>query len=134
MNLSSYHTQTQTYWEELSSLQVTVCSIEGLLGERETNHVIDFLMGLNENYDHIKSQNLMKKTFPTLSEVLNIFDQEEFQRTARFSSSPTLEPTSFQVHQNLIMGIRNPSLFVLIVVVLDTLLIDVTRFTVILLV
>lgn len=56
MDLSSYHTQTQTYWEELSSIQPIGTTVEDLLAQRESNRVIDFLMGLNESYDHVCSQ------------------------------------------------------------------------------
>ncbi|XP_009141443.1 uncharacterized protein LOC103865405 [Brassica rapa] len=55
MDLSSYHTQTQTFWEELSSIQAPATTVEELLAQRETNRVIDFLMGLNESYDHVRS-------------------------------------------------------------------------------
>lgn len=44
MDLAYYHTQIQSLWEELSSLQVAARSIEDLLAERETNRVIDFLI------------------------------------------------------------------------------------------
>ena len=85
MDLSSYHTQTQMYWEELSSIQAHATTVEELLAQRETNRVIDFLMGLNESYDHVRSQILMKKTLPSLSEVFNILDNEDSQRSARIS-------------------------------------------------
>uniref|UniRef100_A0A1J3K0A7 Retrotransposon gag domain-containing protein n=1 Tax=Noccaea caerulescens TaxID=107243 RepID=A0A1J3K0A7_NOCCA len=96
MDLSSYHTQTQTYWEELSSLQVTSRTVEALLTERETNQVIDFLMGLNDCYDNIKSQILMKKTLPSLSEVFNILDNDDSQRSAR----TVPKPSTFQIASN----------------------------------
>lgn len=67
MDLSSYHTQTKALWEKLSSLQVTSRTVEELLLERETNRVIDFLMGLNDNYDTVRSQILMKKVLPSLT-------------------------------------------------------------------
>lgn len=51
VDLSTYHTQTQAQWEELSSLQGIATSMEDLLAEKETNRTIDFLMGLNDSYD-----------------------------------------------------------------------------------
>lgn len=76
MDLSSYHTKTHSLWEELSSLQVANHTVEDLLAERETNRIIDFLMGLNDNYENIRSRILMKKVLPSFSEV---FDVKSFQ-------------------------------------------------------
>ncbi|CAN7058438.1 unnamed protein product [Brassica rapa subsp. trilocularis] len=87
MDLSFYHTRTQTYWEELSSIQPIVTIVEELLAQKETNQVIDFLMGLNESYDHVRSQILRKKSLLTLSEVYNILDNDDSQRSARISPS-----------------------------------------------
>lgn len=81
MDLSSYHTQTQTYWEELSSLQGTAQFVEDLLAEKETNRVIDFPMGLNDTYDSIIRQILMKKHLPSLCEVYNLLDKDDSQMT-----------------------------------------------------
>jgi len=103
MDLSTYHTKTQSLWEELSSLQVTARTVDDLLAERETNSVIDFLMGLNSNYDTMRSQILMKKSLPTMSEVYNMLDQDDSQRSACVSSG-TLDSTAFQVSQQSAHG------------------------------
>lgn len=101
LDLSSYHTQTQSLWEELSSLQVTTRTVEELLIERENNRIIYFLMGLNDSYDTVRSQILMKKSLPSLSEVYNILDQEDTQRSARMISSSGIDTSAFQVsHQS----------------------------------
>lgn len=101
LDLSSYHTQTQILWEELASLQVVPRTVEDLLSERETNRVIDFLMGLNDCYDAVRSQILMKKTLPSLSEVYNMIDQDETQRSARISTAPGMDSSAFVVsHQS----------------------------------
>ncbi|XP_013617992.1 PREDICTED: uncharacterized protein LOC106324605 [Brassica oleracea var. oleracea] len=101
MDLSSYHTKTQSLWEELSSLQSANHTIEDLLAERETNRIIDFLMGLNDNYENIRSRILMKKALPSFSEVFNLLDQEDSHRAAHTQTSSLLEtPTVFQVSQS----------------------------------
>ncbi|KAG7557416.1 Zinc finger CCHC-type superfamily [Arabidopsis suecica] len=107
MDLSSYHTATQSLWEELASLQVTARTVEDLLAERETNKVIDFLMGLNDGYDTVGSQILMKKSLPSLSEVYNLLDQEDSQKSARLSSATGMESTAFQVSQQSSLGGSN---------------------------
>lgn len=97
LDLSSYHTQTQALWEELISIQPPASTIEEFLAEKETNRVIDFLMGLNENYESIRSRILMKKALPSLSEVFNLLDQEDSQRDASILPSSDLSATAFQV-------------------------------------
>ncbi|KAG7560507.1 Retrotransposon gag domain [Arabidopsis thaliana x Arabidopsis arenosa] len=97
MDLSSYHTQTQTLWEELSNIQLTPHTVEDLLAEKETNRVIDFLMGLNECYEGIRSRILMKKVLPTLSEVYNLLDQDDSQRCARVPIPTDIGSAAFQV-------------------------------------
>ena len=74
LDLSSYHTQTQALWEKLTSIQPPAFTVEELLAEKETNRVIDFLMGLNDNYESIRSRILMKKVLPSLSEIYNLLD------------------------------------------------------------
>ncbi|KAG7599135.1 GAG-pre-integrase domain [Arabidopsis suecica] len=100
LDLSSYHTQTQTLWEELSSIQLTPHTVEDLLAEKETNRVIDFLMGLNENYESIRSRILMKKTLPSLSEIYNLLDQEDNQRSVHLPVSTDITSAAFQVSQS----------------------------------
>lgn len=40
---SAYHTQTLALWEELTNVQPPGKTVEDLLGEKETNRVIDFV-------------------------------------------------------------------------------------------
>ncbi|XP_020879909.1 uncharacterized protein LOC110228098 [Arabidopsis lyrata subsp. lyrata] len=108
LDLSSYHTQTQTLWEELSNIQVTPHTVEDLLAEKETNRVIDFLMGLNESYENIRSRILMKKTLPTLSEIYNLLDQEDSQKMVR-PVATDLTSAAFQVSQSQSSGTGAPS-------------------------
>ncbi|XP_010416812.1 PREDICTED: uncharacterized protein LOC104702616 [Camelina sativa] len=100
LDLSSYHTQTQTLWEELSNIQVTPHTVEDLLAEKETKRVIDFLMGLNENYENIRRRILMKKTLPSLSEIYNMFDQDDSQKTAHILVVTNTSSAAFQVSQS----------------------------------
>lgn len=97
MDLSSYHTKKQSLWEELNSLNAPARTIEGLMAQNESNRVIDFLMGLNDSYDHVRSQIIMKKSLPTLSEVYNILDQEDSQRSAKTFSQTPVDASTFQL-------------------------------------
>lgn len=94
-------------WEELSSIQVVPSTVEDLLAEKETNRVIDFLMGLNANYENVRSRILMKKTLPTLSEVYNILDQEESQKSAISSLEGELNTATFQVSQGSVKSFQS---------------------------
>lgn len=104
MDLSSYHTQTQTLWEELSNIQVTPQTVEDLIAEKETNRIIDFLMGLNENYENIRSRILMKKALPSLSEIYNLLDQDDSQKNSTIPVTSDLSSAAFQVSQSQNLG------------------------------
>ena len=115
LSLSSYHTRTQSMWEELSNIQTTNHTVEELLAERETNRIIDFLMGLNDNYESIRSRILMKKTLPSFSEIYNLLDQEDSQKEACIQlAAGANTATAFQVSQSpasthVNSAISNPS-------------------------
>lgn len=95
LSLASYHTKTQSLWEELANIQATNRTIEELLAERETNRIID---RLNDNYENIRSTILMKKNLPSFSEVYNLLDQEDSQKEAS-NSLDISSATTFQVAQ-----------------------------------
>lgn len=57
-------------------------------------------MGLNDSYDHVCSQILMKKFPPSLSEVYNILNHEDSQHSARTSSQSGVDASAFQVSAN----------------------------------
>lgn len=103
LDLSSYHTQTQALWEKLTSIQPPAFTVEELLAEKETNRVIDFLMGLNDNYESIRSRILMKKVLPSLSEIYNLLDQEDSQKDARVTVSSDISSVAFEVSQSILM-------------------------------
>lgn len=62
---------------------------------RKSEHtkVIKFLAGLNDSYSNARSQIIMKKTVPDLSEVYNLLDQEFIQR----SINPVSNASAFHV-------------------------------------
>lgn len=98
LNLSSYHTKTQSMWEELSNIQVTNHTVEDLLAERETNHIIDFLMRLNDNYENIRSRILMRRLF-LLSLRFTTFLIRKIVRCNQFSADATVS-AALQVSQH----------------------------------
>lgn len=95
IDTSSYHTKTQSLWEKLNNLHAPAQKIEGLMTQNKNTRVIDFLMGLNDSYDHVRSQILMKKSPPSLSEIYNILNHIDSQRSARTSSQSGVDASEF---------------------------------------
>ncbi|XP_056846471.1 uncharacterized protein LOC130497579 [Raphanus sativus] len=85
LDLATYYTSLKTLWDELDGAScITTCHHCDCCKAMETkaNHskVIKFLAGLNESYAVIRSQIIMKKTLPELSEIYNLLDQDHNQR------------------------------------------------------
>ncbi|XP_019089093.1 PREDICTED: uncharacterized protein LOC109127935 [Camelina sativa] len=102
LDLSSYFTKKKTLWEQLANTKsrtVKRCDcdqVKELLEEAETSRIIQFLMGLNDDFNNIRSQILNMKPRPGLNEIYNILDQDESQRVVGVSSRPTSNPVAFQ--------------------------------------
>ena len=83
MDLSAYYTKKKTLWEQLSNTRITTarrCNCDHdkeLMEEAETSRIIQFLMGLNENFANIRGPILNMKPRPSLTEIYNMLDQDE---------------------------------------------------------
>ncbi|XP_019095141.1 PREDICTED: uncharacterized protein LOC109130224 [Camelina sativa] len=103
LDLSSYFTKKKTLWEQLANTKsrtVKRCDcdqVKELLEEAETSRIIQFLMGLNDDFNNIRSQILNMKPRPRLNEIYNILDQDESQRVVGVSSRPTSNHVVFPV-------------------------------------
>lgn len=89
-DLSTYYTKLKTLWDDLDGAECmktckncTCCKANSV--RTEHTKVIKFLAGLNESYTNARSQIIMKKNVPTLSEVYNLLDQDHSQRTIQSS-------------------------------------------------
>lgn len=85
MDLATYYTTLKTLWDELDGANcVTTCRNCDCCKATETkadqSKVIKFLAGLNESYAIIRSQIIVKKNIPELSEIFNLLDQDHNQR------------------------------------------------------
>lgn len=102
LNLSTYFTKKKTLWEQLLNTKtrsVKKCDcdqVKELLEDAETSRVIQFLMGLNDDFNTIMSQILNMKPRPGLNEIYNMLDQDESQRLVGHASKPTPSPAAFQ--------------------------------------
>lgn len=83
-------------WDEYASL-VTLRSnncatAKAYVEHNQHQHLLQFLMGLNDSYGHVRSQILMMNPLPSVNQAYSILSQEESQRNLSFSSvkrSPT---------------------------------------------
>ncbi|KAG7535136.1 GAG-pre-integrase domain [Arabidopsis thaliana x Arabidopsis arenosa] len=102
LDLSTYFTKKKTLWEQLSntkSRSVKKCDcdqVKELLEEAETSRIIQFLMGLNDDFNNIRSHILTMKPRPGLNEIYNMLDQDESQRLVGGASRPLSNPSAFQ--------------------------------------
>lgn len=96
MSVNDYYTKCRTLWEEMNSLRpVPVCRCKPrcncncevfaqILEERETDRVIRFLQGLNDEFSNLKSNVLVLDPLP---EVYKIFVMaEKVERQNNFSN------------------------------------------------
>lgn len=81
MDLATYYTTLKTLWDELDGANCVntyrncdCCKAT----ETKADHakVIKFLAGLNDSYSVIRSQIIMKKNVPELSEIYTLLDQD----------------------------------------------------------
>ncbi|XP_013594803.1 PREDICTED: uncharacterized protein LOC106302955 [Brassica oleracea var. oleracea] len=88
----------KTLWDDLDGADCvktchTCACCKAMATKTEHTKVIKFLVGLNDSYSNARSQIIMKKHVPDLSEVYNLLDQDFNQR----SISPLQNASAFQV-------------------------------------
>ncbi|OAO89373.1 hypothetical protein AXX17_ATUG01390 [Arabidopsis thaliana] len=119
LDLSTYFTKKKTLWEQLSNTRIKTVKkcdcdqVKELLEEAETSRVIQFLMGLNDNFNNIRGQILNMKPRPGLNEIYNMLDQDESQRIVGYSKPVMSTPSAFQAQavlteqNHILMAQRN---------------------------
>ena len=100
LTLSDYFTKLKTLWSTLENCEelddpCTCGKAQKLQQKAERAKIVKFLAWLNECYDVIRRQIIIKKTLPSLTEVYNILDQDDSQK----SFITTISPTAFQVSE-----------------------------------
>ncbi|XP_024013753.1 uncharacterized protein LOC112087872 [Eutrema salsugineum] len=103
MDLSEYYTKMVTIWERLACTKNLIekggcrCSqVQKLLADHETTRIVQFLMGLNDEFAATRTQILNTKPRPSLSDMYNMLDQDEGQRKKKALQYSA--PTAFQMH------------------------------------
>ncbi|GMI80076.1 hypothetical protein HRI_001676900 [Hibiscus trionum] len=96
-SVTVYYTQLKILWDELMSAK-SVCScssctcggVKKMVDDSQNEQTIQFLMGLNDSFSHIRGQILLVDPFPSLSKVFSWVVQEENQRSVLISK-PAIE-------------------------------------------
>lgn len=82
--VTAYYTKFKALWEELSNFKVHhVCTCEAvkhLTDEHNQECIMQFLMGLNESYSHVRVQIQLMEPLPSINKVFSLIVQEERQR------------------------------------------------------
>ncbi|KAL0373882.1 UNVERIFIED_CONTAM: Retrovirus-related Pol polyprotein from transposon RE1 [Sesamum radiatum] len=97
LSVSAYFGRLKKLWDELGCLRSTSVCICGASKEsadhKQQDRLMQFLMGLNDSFDHIRGQILMVEPLPDVAKAYSMVLREERQRevSTTFSSSvPTI--------------------------------------------
>uniref|UniRef100_A0A2C9WEK4 Retrotransposon gag domain-containing protein n=1 Tax=Manihot esculenta TaxID=3983 RepID=A0A2C9WEK4_MANES len=84
MSVAIHFTKLKKLWDELSVLKpLPTCECEASRAfiERENEeNIMQFLMGLNDSYDHVKNQILIMDPLPSVNKAYSMVLQVEKQR------------------------------------------------------
>ncbi|XP_073315865.1 uncharacterized protein [Primulina huaijiensis] len=91
--ISVYFCKLKQLWDEYSSLVIMPsceCAAARKYVEHDQQHrLLQFLMGLNDSYMHVRSQILMMKPLPSVSQAFSLLSQEESHRMLSSVDQPT---------------------------------------------
>ncbi|XP_056688658.1 uncharacterized protein [Spinacia oleracea] len=99
-----FFTKIKLLWDQLDGLDplpscvCTGCSCtltQKLLKSQQDQRLIQFLMKLNQKYDHSKSTILMMSPLPTISKAYGLLLQEEQQKEVNSNRTHNMESTVF---------------------------------------
>ncbi|XP_076888128.1 uncharacterized protein LOC143538449 [Bidens hawaiensis] len=102
MTVSAYYTKLKGIWEEIQSVspapKCTCAAAKEFIENREKEQLYEFLMGLDEAFNTIKTQILTTKPTPSLSTAYRLVSEEEKRREiATFTRPNNNEAAAFQV-------------------------------------
>ena len=104
-DISTYYTKVKSLWDELDDLdEVPDCacaSAEKIFKREQNKKLLQFLMGLNDDYNSIRGNILIMSPLPSISQVYSMLIQEEKQREIRSSGHFLADSASLAVeHSN----------------------------------
>ncbi|XP_075479322.1 uncharacterized protein LOC142520206 [Primulina tabacum] len=87
-SVAVYFTKLKTLWDELSNFRPACtcekCScggVQSLASFHHQEHIMMFLLGLNDSFAHITGQLLLMDPLPPVNKIFSLVSQEERQRT-----------------------------------------------------
>ncbi|KAL0402574.1 UNVERIFIED_CONTAM: Retrovirus-related Pol polyprotein from transposon RE1 [Sesamum latifolium] len=100
LSVSAYFAKLKKLWDELGCLRKTPSCSCGALKElalmKETDHLMQFLMGLNDTFEGIRGQILMLEPLPTVTKAYATILREERQREVSSTLSSSLQNVAMQ--------------------------------------
>ena len=89
MNITDYFTKLRTIWDELESYRpdlvctcASKCSCDALVEakkRKDQDRIMEFMHGLNDQYNHVRSNILMMDPLPSINKVFSYMAQQERQ-------------------------------------------------------
>ncbi|GJU48850.1 putative RNA-directed DNA polymerase [Tanacetum coccineum] len=107
-SVSTYYTRLKTLWDECQSIRsFPRCSCDGcscelsktIVEHVEKERLYEFLMGLDNDFNVIKTQILATKPIPSLGTAYHMVAEDERQRKISNENRATLESTAFKAFQ-----------------------------------
>lgn len=99
LTVSIYFTKLKGLWEELSNYkQIPTCSCGAVKQVNESYNqecIMQFLMGLNDSYSHVRGQILLIESLPSINKVFLLNVQEERQRDISSTTSHFVDISAF---------------------------------------
>ncbi|KAJ0089079.1 hypothetical protein Patl1_33171 [Pistacia atlantica] len=94
-DISSYYTKLKKLWDELTCLMpIPQCSCGATKSVAEItsfNRLMQFLMGLNDSFDHVRNQILVMDPLPTINKAYSMILRVEKQRKVHVAFADNLE-------------------------------------------
>ncbi|XP_074267204.1 uncharacterized protein LOC141590514 [Silene latifolia] len=119
MSLADYYSKLKVVWETLDSvdplpqcscgkLSLCSCNLMKSIITRENNaKLIQFLMGLNNGYDTIRTQILSMDPLPTINRVLGMLQNIERQKQVTESVEVLADATAYAAYKSVNTSVKN---------------------------
>lgn len=103
MSASTYFTKIKALWDELETYRTfpTCNQIKAHNEQKEEDWLMQFLMGLNDTYNIVRTNILMMSSLPNVRQAYSLVIQDEMQRQMTSESTENFSiATAIQSHPN----------------------------------
>ncbi|XP_019160869.1 PREDICTED: uncharacterized protein LOC109157415 [Ipomoea nil] len=117
LSINEYYTKSRTLWEQMNTLRpLPICKwnprcacglVDEIRKERETDQVIRFLKGMNEEYSSLKSNVLVLDPLPEVYKIFVMAEKLEMHISLNNLSLGSLDVIHSNVVQNTAIGNNN---------------------------